>query len=83
MGLLHGLAGASHLFALIPSLALPLAQAIVYLCAYLVASVVAMSGFAYGLGRIASRVTPRALQRLSDGSAGGAIAIGLFWLFAH
>ena len=49
LGVLHGFAGASHLVAIIPALALPLFGALVYLFAYLLGSVFAMGCVVLGI----------------------------------
>ena len=80
LGVIHGLAGASHLLAVIPALALPPVGAIAYLLAYLFGSIFAMVvvviGISIATGRAGRRLTP-----LLMGSTGGlSIATGFFWL---
>ena len=45
LGVLHGLAGTSHLLAVIPALAMPPIGAVFYMIAYLVGSIVTMGAF--------------------------------------
>ena len=80
LGVLHGLAGASHLLAVIPALALPAAGAILYMGAYLLGSILAMTAvvlfLSYATVRAGRKVSP-----LLMGSTGGlSIAVGFFWL---
>ena len=81
VGLLHGMAGSGHLFGVVPALALPTSQAIIYLIAYLVAAVFAMGGFAYGLGVLAKRSGAEWITRLMYFSGVLAILVGVFWIF--
>jgi hypothetical protein len=80
VGLLHGAAGAHHLFAVLPSLLLDPAQAAAYLGSYLVAAVGAMAAagavLAFGLrGR-----SPGTRERLRRGLAALAILTGVLWI---
>lgn len=84
MGLLHGLAGSSHLFGVLPALALPTrAGALAYLGGFGAGAVIAMSAFAAVMGRLAGPAGPataarhRALLRICSAAA---IAVGLWWL---
>ena len=80
LGILHGMAGASHLLAVIPALALPVMGAVSYMAAYLLGSIVAMTSVLIGI----SMATFRSGQRISPlimGSAGGlSVSLGFFWL---
>ncbi len=62
LGLIHGLAGASHLIAVIPALALPPAGAFLYLFFYLVGSIFAMgtvvSVMSFATLRLGRRIMP-------------------------
>lgn len=80
VGLLHGAAGAGHLFGVLPSLALPRDQAIIYLGAYVLAAVAAMAGFGAALGLLARRGGPRVVRRMMTGSAALAVVVGCVWL---
>ena len=81
VGMLHGAAGTGHLFGVLPALALPPAQAGVYLGAYLVSAVVTMAGFGGALGVVARRGGPRVVRGLMGTSGLLAIAVGGIWLF--
>jgi hypothetical protein len=80
VGIFHGVAGGGHLFGVLPALALPTHEAILYLLAYLVASVVAMGAFAYGIGTLARRSGDTWIRRLMYGSGMLAAGVGVFWI---
>ncbi len=80
IGLLHGTAGTGHLLGLLPALALPTGQAVLYLVAYLVAGVVVMSSVTWLLGTLSVRGSRRSLVGLMYGSATLAITLGVFWI---
>ncbi len=80
VGIFHGMAGGGHLFGVLPALALPITQAIMYLLAYLVASVLAMGAFAYGVGVLAARSGTVWVKRLMLGSGVLAVLVGLVWI---
>ncbi len=82
VGIFHGMAGGGHLFGVLPALALPTPQAVMYLMAYLVASVVAMGAFAYGVGQIASRSGITWIRRMMLASGVVAIVVGIVWINA-
>jgi hypothetical protein len=79
MGLLHGLAGAGHLWAVMPSLALRGAEAALYLASYLVASVAAMVVFGAALGGVVARFGERAVPRLLTAAGLASVAVGVYW----
>ena len=78
-GLLHGVAGASQLWALIPTLALPLGDAISYLVAFLLSSILTMGIFTYLVGRYAQREHLR-LDRTFTLIGWGSIVLGVYWV---
>jgi len=86
MGTLHGLAGSSHLFGVLPALALPSTlQAAGYLAGFGIGSIVAMTAFAALVGVVASGTSRRsavAYQSLLYACAVGAVAVGGYWLVA-
>jgi len=82
MGLLHGLAGAGHLWAVLPSLALRGSDAAVYLASYLAASVAAMVVFGLGLGAVVARFGARAVPRLLSAAGIASIAVGVYWTWS-
>ena len=78
IGLLHGTAGAGHLFGVLPTLGMDSGPAAVYLATYMVAAVGSMSLFALGIGLVARnrRHVPWALR-----AAGvAAIGVGIGWV---
>ena len=80
LGILHGLAGASHLIAVIPALALPTMGAIGYMFAYLVGSIAAMASVVLGIS-VTTMKAGRKVSPLLMGFAGGlSIATGFFWI---
>lgn len=85
IGTLHGLAGSSHFLAIIPTLALPnKTQAIIYLAAFGVGTVLAMGIFAFSMGKFAHRLTDKvaAYRKLMWGCSTAALAVGGFWLLS-
>lgn len=81
VGILHGMAGSGHLFGVLPALALPTDEAVVYLISYLVAAVVSMASFAYLLGFLTRKGGSEWVTRLMLGSGVLAIGVGLFWIY--
>ncbi len=85
IGTLHGLAGSSHLIGVLPALALPnLWHAAVYLVAFGLGTIVAMSGFAAVFGRIAGWFAVghlEAYRGLMYVSAAAAFGVGGWWLW--
>ena len=85
LGVLHGVAGSSHFFGVIPALALPTrAAAITYIAAFGVGTVVAMTGFAAAVGLADVRMSRHSLahRALMASAALLAIAVGTVWLVA-
>ena len=85
IGIVHGFAGFSHLFALLPSLALPTIWAsVVYVIAFASGTIMTMILFSFILGIVAFRSAVSDRQRfLKWFTFGGgllAIAIGILWL---
>jgi hypothetical protein len=85
LGILHGLAGSSHFFGVLPALGLPtLGAALLYIGAFGVGTVVAMTAFAatVGLGSMRAASGPRAHRVMMTTAAVLAIAVGGVWLTA-
>lgn len=84
VGSLHGFAGSSHLFGVLPALALPArSDAVEYLAAFALGSVVAMGGFALVIGWVAGRLEAFgsvAYRRLVSACSAAAIVVGAFWI---
>lgn len=85
-GLLHGLAGSSHLFGILPALALPSrAAALVYLGAFGAGSIVAMTGFSGAFGWLAARPLNRggaAYRAVLSTCSTLAVVVGAIWLWS-
>ena len=83
MGILHGVAGSSHFFGVVPALALPTrAAAFVYIGSFGVGTVMAMTAFAAVVGSAGLRLhhgTP-GHRRLMMSAAVLALAVGGWWL---
>ena len=77
-GMLHGIAGASQLWALIPIIILPTGEAISYLVAFIVSSILAMGGFTYAVGRWASKGQAQ-LGFAFKFVGWGSIILGAYW----
>ena len=80
LGLLHGLAGASHLLAVIPALALPPHAAFGYLIAYLCGSIGAMLAVVSLVSLVAFRGGARLLPFLVGGTGALSVVTGAIWL---
>jgi len=84
MGTLHGLAGSSHLFGILPALAFPTAfEAAGYLAGFGVGAIIAMTAFAALVGVVASGASRRsavAYQGLLYACSLGAVVVGAAWL---
>ena len=80
LGILHGFAGASHLIAVIPALALPLIGALAYLFSYLIGSVFAMGCVVLGISFAANKANKMFYPFLMRLTGGLSIVTGLFWL---
>jgi sulfite exporter TauE/SafE len=85
IGVLHGFAGSSHLFGVLPAIAMPtVLEAGLYLFSFGVGTIVAMTLFAAGIGRISrgpvfSRFGQPAVFGLCSVAA---VACGTYWIFA-
>jgi hypothetical protein len=78
MGILHGIAGSSHLLGVLPALALPSqAAAFTYIGAFGAGSVVAMTGFGAVLG---AAPAPRMQRAVMLSAAALAFVVGSFWI---
>jgi hypothetical protein len=85
MGVLHGVAGSSHFFGVLPALALPTTSAaVLYIAAFGLGTVAAMTVFAAAVGSIAVRTVhgPRAYRVMMSAAALLAIVAGGVWLTA-
>ena len=76
VGVLHGVAGSSHFFGVLPALALPTATAsFSYIVAFGLGTVVAMTAFAGRIGRASL-----SHHRLMTATGVAAIAVGCVWI---
>jgi ABC-type nickel/cobalt efflux system permease component RcnA len=86
MGTLHGLAGSSHLFGILPALAFSTqASAISYLAGFGIGAIVAMTAFAAFVGFVAACTGRRgaaAYRTMLYACSLSAFAVGGFWLVA-
>lgn len=84
IGVVHGLAGSSHLLGVLPALALPTRHdAALYLISFGVGTILAMAGFSEALGRIAFRFSElgeKLYRVISISFSAVAIGIGIFWI---
>ena len=85
MGILHGLAGTSHILGVLPALALPTRQAgFVYLAGFGGATIAGMTAFSSLVGLAAIGATRagnlRLYRALLLGSGGAACVVGVVWL---
>jgi hypothetical protein len=83
LGVLHGVAGSSHFFGVLPALALPsLASSLIYIAAFGAGTVAAMTVFAALVGTGSVRLGNRALAHrvMMTAAALLAIVVGGFWL---
>ena len=77
VGVLHGIAGSSHFFGVLPALALPTpAASFGYIAAFGIGTVAAMTAFAGAVGRIGGQRAPLSHHRLMAGTGVAAILVG-------
>lgn len=82
-GVLHGFAGMAHLWVVLPSLALPLAEAGLYLFAFALAAMLSMGLFGSGVGYATARLEDRMPQHITRArltTSGACMAVGAGWL---
>lgn len=85
LGVLHGVAGSSHFFGVLPALALPsMSASLAYIGAFGVGTVAAMTAFAAAVGTATLRLPNGALPQraMMTAAAALAIAVGVVWLAA-
>jgi hypothetical protein len=83
MGTIHGLAGSSHLFGVLPALAFTARiDSVLYLAGFGVGAITGMSAFAAGMGLLSLRVgtNARRYRGLLYASSAVALVIGGVWL---
>jgi hypothetical protein len=83
-GVLHGLAGSSHVLGILPALALPTrSAAVLYMVSYGVGNVSAMTAFSSAMGLMASGARaggPHVFRGLLYACSLAAVVVGGFWL---
>jgi len=85
LGVLHGVAGSSHFFGVLPALALPsISTSLAYIGAFGVGTVLAMTAFAAAVGTATLKLPNGALPQrtMMMAAAALAIAVGAVWLAA-
>jgi hypothetical protein len=85
LGILHGVAGSSHFFGVLPALALPSrAAALTYIAAFGVGTVIAMTGFAAAIASAGAALQPgaRGHRAMMFVASMLAFAVGGWWLLA-
>jgi hypothetical protein len=81
MGTLHGLAGSSHLFGVLPALAFATrVESIIYLAGFGAGAIAGMSAFSAIIGLLSGRLARRHSHSLLYASSAAALVIGGFWL---
>ena len=80
LGVLHGLAGGSHLLAVIPALALPPIGAVGYMTAYLFGSIATMGALLVAISLATMKAGRRALPLIVGFAGGLSVLTGIFWL---
>ena len=80
LGMLHGLAGGSHLLAVFPALALPPANAIAYMVFYLFGSVSIMTIFVLAISFASSAGGKNLLSSFVGFTGGLSMVTGIYWL---
>lgn len=84
MGALHGLAGSSHLFGVLPALAFTTRfDAGLYLAGFGAGAIAGMSAFSAAMGALSSALGRRRSSGLLYASSAAALVIGGFWLAGH
>ena len=79
MGTLHGVAGSSHLFGVLPALAFSVrAESFLYLAGFGIGAIASMTAFAAGVSLFAIRFSR--VNGLLYASSAAALVIGGFWL---
>ncbi len=80
LGLLHGVAGASHIIAVLPVLALPPSGAVLYLLSYLLGSILAMGGLVLSISLAIVKTSGSSLALILRTTGIFSVSTGLFWI---
>ncbi len=82
IGFLHGAAGLSHLFGVVPSLAMTRGDAARYLVAYLLGAILAMALFGWVMGLLSRTGGPKLVRSMFAATGASAILLGCCWLWS-
>lgn len=81
MGALHGLAGSSHLFGVLPALAFATRfESLLYLAGFGAGAIAGMSAFSAAMGLLSRTIPHRHSGSLLYASSAAALVVGGFWL---
>ena len=80
LGLLHGMAGGSHFLAVLPVLALPIHNALIYLISYLIGSLVSMTLFTCLIAITTLNTGQKFIKSFIAFAGGLSLFMGLFWV---
>lgn len=80
IGVVHGLAGSGHLYAVLPSLAMAHQQAAMYLIGYLLAAIVAMAAFGALVGWLSRAAGPRHVATAMRVAGWVCLVVGIAWI---
>jgi len=80
LGVLHGLAGASHLLAVIPALALPPLEAVLYMVAYLLSAIFTMGIFLCAISLAYGRIGKKSLPLMIRLTGVLSVLTGFIWI---
>ncbi|MEE2758184.1 MAG: hydantoin utilization protein A [Myxococcota bacterium] len=81
IGLLHGVAGSGHVWGLLPSLALPVADAVLYLTAFVGSSILSMSLFSHCIGLFLRNKGSLVMRRSLRVTGLLSMLVGGYWFF--
>ncbi|MBX7153243.1 High-affinity nickel transporter, partial [bacterium] len=85
IGVIHGLAGGTHVLGVLPTLAMPSrTAAAAYLISFSAGTMIAMAVFSAGIGWISVKLIHRSvpLHSLLMGSGVVCIGLGFYWLWS-
>lgn len=83
IGIIHGLAGFSHIVGVLPTLSFPTNfEAILYLTGFAIGTIVTMFGYAFTIGFISKKISTKSRWHVTFCIILGCISvvIGLFWI---
>ncbi len=88
IGIIHGLAGFSHILSILPTLAFPsLFESVLYLIGFGIGTIAAMVAFSFALGLVGKYSSEKKKDTaflIVNGIAGSAaVFVGIFWLWSN